>query len=423
MGTLVQKLIPKSLRNLHHFFYAWWGAIKYRHPSEELLVIGVTGTSGKSSTIHFLRQVLEAGGFEVGSLSTVDFYIAGEEKLNDQKMTMLGRMQIQKYLREMLDKKCDVAIIEMTSEGAVQHRNKFINVDAIALTNLYPEHIESHGSFEKYKEAKLGMFEYVAGLRKKKLKDWKIPARGGSASGGKRLEDWGGEIPKVAVVNADSEYADEFLAFGFDEKIKFQPNDFSKRNYACVAAIARSLEIPEDVIQSTLANAQGVPGRIEYIPEAETRGFKVIVDYAFEPVAMGALYEEVARLNPKRVIHVFGSTGGGRDKARRFTVGELVGKKADVCIVTDEDPYDDNPMQIINDVASAVLKMGKVEGQSLFKIVDRKEAIKKAIEIAGEGDVVLITGKGSEQKMCVAGGKMINWDDRRVVREIINPKS
>lgn len=415
MTTLLGKLIPRHLRNLRHFLYAWWGAVKYGHPSEELLVIGITGTSGKSSTIHFLRQVLEAAGLKVGSLSTVDFYVAGEEKLNDQKMTMLGKMQIQKYLREMVEKHCDVAIIEMTSEGAVQYRHKFINVDVIALTNLYPEHIESHGSFEKYKQAKLGIFWYVAGSKRKKLKDQKI----------KRSEDQTGEIIKVGIVNGESEYADEFLQFPFDEKIKFQPNEFPKRNYALVVAIARSLKIPEDVIQNTLASVKGVPGRIEYIPEAEARGFKVIVDYAFEPVAMGALYEEVARLNPKRVIHVFGSTGGGRDKARRFTVGELVGNKADVCIVTDEDPYDDDPMEIINDVAAAVEKTLRQaqskaqEGEKLFKIVDRREAIKKAINMAREGDVVLITGKGSEQKMCVAEGKMIDWDDRRVVREIL----
>lgn len=384
--------------------------MKYRYPSKELLVISVTGTSGKSSTIHFLRQVLEAAGFTVGSLSTVDFYIAGEDMLNDQKMTMLGKMQIQKYLREMVNKRCDVAIVEMTSEGALQHRNKFINADIIALTNLYPEHIESHGSFEKYKEAKLGMFRYVAGSKRKKLKDQKI----------KRSEDQKGEISKVVIVNGESEYADEFLAFDFDEKIKFKPSEFPKRNYACVAAIARSLNVDEGIIKDTLATVVGVPGRIEYIPEAETHGFKVIVDYAFEPVAMGALYEEVALLKPKKIIHVFGSTGGGRDTARRFTVGELVGGKADMCIVTDEDPYDDDPMEIIMNVASAVLKTGKVEGQSLFKIVDRREAIKKAIEMAHEGDIILITGKGSEQKMCVAGGKMIDWDDRAVTRQILN---
>lgn len=409
----------KRIKNLRHFFYAWWGGVLYRHPSDELLVIGVTGTSGKSSTIHFLRQVLEAGGLKVGSLSTVDFYIAGEEKLNDQKMTMLGKMQIQKYLREMVDKKCDVAIIEMTSEGALQHRNKFINVDIMALTNLYPEHIESHGSFENYKKAKLSIFRYISRLKRKLI----TRIRGFYADDANHADN---PIKKIVIVNGGSEYADEFLQFNFDEKIKFQPNEFSKRNYACVAAIARSLKIPEDVIQNTLASVKGVPGRIEYIPEAEAHGFKVIVDYAFEPVAMGALYEEVALLKPKKIIHVFGSTGGGRDKARRFTVGELVGGKADVCIVTDEDPYDDDPMEIINDVAAAVKKalrqaQGKAqEGENLFKIVDRREAIKKAIEMAGEGDVILITGKGSEQKMCAAGGKMIDWDDRAVVWQILN---
>ena len=149
--TAIRKLFPKPIRNLWHLLLAWFGAVKYRHPSEKILVIGITGTSGKSSTIFFLRQLLEDSGYKVGSLSTIDFYIAGESKLNDQKMTMLGRMQIQKYLRLMVDKGCQIAIVETTSEGAVQYRNRFINYDLMVLTNLYPEHIEAHGSFENYK--------------------------------------------------------------------------------------------------------------------------------------------------------------------------------------------------------------------------------------------------------------------------------
>ena len=411
----------KKIKNLLHFFYAWYGAFKYKYPSEELLVIGITGTTGKSSVIHFLRQVLEHAGYIVGSLSTVDFYVAGEEKLNDQKMTMLGKMQIQKYLRVMLDKKCDIAIVETTSEGRLQHRHQYINYDIIVLTNFYPEHIESHGSFENYKQAKLDIFKYVSNC--------KVKRQG-----------------KVAIVNGQSEYADEFLQFPFVQKLKFKVaevkankeglsfslagvnywaplyGEHNAENLAAVVTIVKSLKVSEEKIKQAFKNLLSAPGRIEFISEAVKHGFQVIVDYAFEPVALQKLYEVVALIKPSgRIIHVCGSTGGGRDKVRRRTIGKLVGERADIFMVTDEDPYEENPQEIIKTVSKAAQEAGKKLGVDLFEILDRKEAINKAIALAKTGDLVLVTGKGSEQAMCVKSG-MIAWDDRQIVRESLKNK-
>ncbi|EKE07475.1 MAG: hypothetical protein ACD_18C00072G0001, partial [uncultured bacterium] len=339
MKTLIKKLIPKKLLNLRHLFFAWLGAFKYHHPSEELMVIGITGTSGKSTTAYLLRQILESAGMLVGSLSTIDFYVAGEEKLNDQKMTMLGKMQIQKYLREMVDKKCDVAIIETTSEGRVQYRHKFINYDMMLLTNLYPEHIDSHGSFENYKKAKLDIFDYVS----------KLPRKRGMGKGERGM---GKYIPKTAIVNGNSEYKDEFLQFDFEKKIIFGTNiskqevkndglyfnvddknfhaplygEHNISNIVATLAIAREFDIAWDVLQKAVLQLKPIPGRVEFIDEAEEKGFQVIVDYAFEPVAMEKLYQVVDLLKPTgKIIHVFGSTGGGRDKDRRFKLGEMIG--------------------------------------------------------------------------------------------------
>jgi len=440
----LKKILPKSVLNGKHLFYAWYGALKYHHPSESLFVIGITGTSGKSSTTYFLRQILEGAGFKVGSLSTIDFYIAGEEKLNDQKMTMLGKMQIQKYLRDMVHKNCDIAIVETTSEGAVQFRHKFICYDMIVLTNLYPEHIESHGSFKNYKGAKLSIFKYIATSARKSVQGTQRLWTGAQPLSEKMQKIFSGLIPKIAVMNGDVEYAQEFLHYPFDEKILFESkgaNSVSDKNglhfmwngtafhaplfgehnimnILAALSIAKRLGVSESLMKSLVASLKGPEGRLEFILEAKQKGFDVIVDYAFEPVAMQKLYDVVKLLAPRRVIHVFGGTGGGRDIARRFTVGEFVGKNADVCIVTDEDPYDDNPQTIIDDVASAVIKAGKVEGKNVFKILDREKAIQKAIQLAEAGDLVLITGKGSEQGMVVKG-KIIPWDDRRVVREAL----
>ncbi len=432
-------MIPARILNLRHLWYAWLGSVVYGHPSEHLLVIGVTGTSGKSSTIYFLRQMLEQAGFVVGSLSTIDFYIAGQDTLNDQKMTMLGKMQIQKYLREMVDKKCDIAIVETTSEGAVQYRHRFVNYDMMILTNLYPEHIESHGSFENYKAAKLGIFQYVSGSKRKQLTQLK------------------NKVPKTAIVNQDVDSASDFLEFNFDQKMTFGQDEHTSvgvkdidqtfvatdvhsdgsgltfsvqghifhaplfgehhaSNIAAAIAGMHAVEVDWSLLQQAVSRLKPPPGRIEFIQEAEIHHFQVIVDYAFEPIAMEKLYTVVTVLQPKRVIHVFGSTGGGRDISRRFTVGEFIGSRADICVVTDEDPYDDDPLEIIRDVAAAVEKAGKQKGKDLHIIPDRGDAIRYALDVAQPGDLIVVTGKGSEQGI-VRKGRLVPWDDRKIVRE------
>lgn len=442
-------MLYKKLKNLRHLFYSWYGSIKYHHPSEEIFVIGITGTTGKSSVIHFLRQVLEFAGFKVGSLSTVDFYINGKTILNDKKMTMVGKMFIQEKLREMVSAGCEIAIVETTSEGRLQHRHRFINYDTILLTNLYPEHIEAHGGFENYKKAKLDIFEYVAGCERKRH----------------RTYDGGRRIGKTVIVNGDSGYSDEFLKFNFEDKIVFGSKSYvlhpmsyvwsdvsisagglnfnfenthysaplygehNIENLAGVIAIAKSLNISEENIQQAIAQIKSPPGRIEFIPSASLRtgpeanklDFQVIVDYAFEPVALQKLYDVVDLIKPTgKIIHVCGSTGGGRDKSRREPIGKLVGEKSDIFIITNEDPYDENPLEIMEQVKVGAIAMGKKENMNMFMILDRKQAIEKALSLAQNGDLVIITGKGSEQKMCVAGGKMIDWDDRKIARDYLD---
>lgn len=452
--------LKRRIRNFLHYFYALHGAVKYRFPSKELFVIGVTGTSGKSTTVYLLRQMLEAAGYTVGSLSTIDFYIAGEDKLNDQKMTMLGRGANQRYLREMVEKGCDIAIVETTSEGALQHRHRFINYDTFIFTNLYPEHIESHGSFENYKQCKLDILSYGAKCNQKyrfgKFEHVQV-CQPHECPETERVT-----IPKTLIAPLNNEHAEDVLNTGYDQYYIFGRNDVpvhlskahiegavdaafahhvevtaggialtfetrsvtvpmygehNAQNVLAVCALARSLDISWHVIFDAIQQFTNVPGRVEFIAEAKALGFDVIVDYAFEPVAMQALYDIVEKIAPARVIHVCSATGGGRDTSRREPIGRMAGSKADIVFVTDEDPYEEDPMQIINEVAAGAIAAGKKEGENLFKILDRKEAIKEAVALAKEGDLILVTGKGSEQGMMVAGGKMIPWDDRKIVRE------
>ncbi len=441
-------------KNAWHLVWAYYGAFRYGFPSKELYVIGVTGTSGKSSVVQHLRLMLESQGFRVGSLSTVDFVIAGKQTMNAEKMTMLGRARTQALLKEMVRAKCDIAIVETSSQGVVQHRHKGIVYDSIVLTNFYPEHIEAHGGYEKYRAAKVSLFAYVAASKEK-------PINGLTERIQSLFPSSARTVPKTAIYNADispndlpffalhpfshryfvsqaralpqtvTEDGDHGTLLRLTEQ-KTTPNGESwllndipchvglhgaheSMNVSVALAAMLPLNIPLQEGKKALSSVLPVPGRIEHIREATELGFEVIVDYAFEPRAMEALYDVVSALPHERIIHVFGSTGGGRDVARRFTLGDMVGKNADVCVVTDEDPYDDDPLKIIDDVAGAVRGAGKIDNESLFVIPDREEAIFEAIRLARKGDMVLVTGKGSETVMVVKG-KHVPMDDRAIAK-------
>jgi len=439
--VLIKKIIPSSLfrriQPVYHLVLNWLAAVWYRFPSKKLIVVGITGTTGKTTTVFMTAELLRSAGLKVGYTSTAMFSDGKEDWLNDKKMTMLGRFFTQKMLNKMVKNKCDVAIVETTSEGIVQNRHRFINYDIVEFTGLYPEHIDSHGSFENYKKAKLKLFKHLEKCPKKDLQN----------------------IKKTIIVNLDDEFAGEFLDFEVDRKMGFKKvttkhspvesrslevvdyqfvemnkvgtkfvfdgtevqlkilGDFNALNAAAAGCVGRALKIDNKQIKKGLENIEGLPGRLERIDEGQN--FTVIVDYAFEPVAVTKLYETVEILKPNKIIHVLGSTGGGRDVARRSELGTIAGEKADYVIVTNEDPYDDDPMEIIEDVARGVEEMGKIKNKNLFLIENREEGIEKSVNLAGENDLILITGKGSEQAIAVKNGKLIPWDDRKVVRKEI----
>ncbi|MBI5071301.1 UDP-N-acetylmuramoyl-L-alanyl-D-glutamate--2,6-diaminopimelate ligase [Candidatus Falkowbacteria bacterium] len=431
---IIKKFIPGFLLGWYHKLLALAANIFYGFPSNKLIVIGVTGTNGKSTTVHLIAKMFEGAGFKVGATSTVGFKVAGEECLNKKKMTMLGRFALQKLLRQMVAAGCRYAIIETSSQGVEQFRHLGVNYDVAVFTNLTPEHIEAHGGFENYKKAKGKFFQHLTAKPRKMID--------------------GKKINKVSVVNLDDEHAKYFAEFSADEKIKYGIKnqsdvraenvalgsngvDFTVRGvlfhlnllgefnvYNVLAAVAVGLSqgLTLDTISSVLEKVRGVPGRMEFIDEGQN--FKVLVDYAPEPESMRQLYKTVHSLqfivSGAKIIHVLGSAGGGRDKSRRTILGGISAENADYVIITNEDPYDENPMEIINQVAAGAA--GKQDGVNLFKILDRGEAIAKALGLARENDLVIITGKGSEQAICVVDNKKIPWDDREKVREILKNK-
>ncbi|MFA6322902.1 MAG: UDP-N-acetylmuramyl-tripeptide synthetase [Candidatus Buchananbacteria bacterium] len=432
MLNKIKKIIPKPIFKLYHYLLALLANFIYHNPSDKLIVIGVTGTSGKSTVAYLIAKVLEKAGYRVGCSSTILFKVDKKEWLNDKKMTMIGRFALQKLIRQMVKANCQYAIIETTSQGIEQFRHLSINYDILVFTNLYSEHIEAHGGFENYKNAKLKLF--------KKLENESIKIIGNQ------------KIKKSIIINFDDEHAQAFLnnwaqekyvyglsdkttdqvrvirgedakatGEGIEFKIDHQPflvKRYGQHNiYNTLAAVTVGLSqgLSLNSMAEGLSSLPQLPGNFEFIDEGQP--FKIIVDYAFEPKSVAALYETVKNIPKSKIIHVLGSTGGGRDKARRPILGELAGKNADIVIVTNEDPYDEDPSEIINQVLAGAKSAGKKLNQNLFKFLDRRQGIAKALSLAGKNDLVLITGKGSEQAIVVKNNKKIPWDDRQVVRE------
>ncbi len=411
--NLIRPLIPKPLFRLlispYHFLLAYAGALKYGFPSGSLVVIAVTGTKGKTSTTELLNAILEEGGEKTALANTIRFKVGTDSRRNLFKMTMPGRFFQQRFLAQARDAGCRYAIMEMSSEGARQHRHRFIDLDALIVTNLAPEHIESHGSFEAYRAAKLSIGVQLAASRKKRhllaLNADDENLQPFSKLPGVELLPY--SLGKVVPYRGD----DSGSAFTLEGTtiLSKLPGVFNIYNMLGAATLGRALGVPLETVKHALERVDTIAGRAERIEEGQT--FPVIVDYAHTPESLEALYKA---FDGYRRICVLGNTGGGRDRWKRPKMAAIADSYCDDILLTNEDPYDENPRAILADMESGITK------RTPKIVLDRREAIAEALALAKSGgakNAVLITGKGTDPYIMEAHGKKTPWSDASVTRE------
>ncbi len=408
----IRNLIPdpvfRFFQSPYHWTLSLCAAIWYRFPSRHLKVIAVTGTKGKSSTVEILNAMLEEAGLKTALSGTIRFKVDEVSSENLFKMSMPGRFFVQRLMRRAVEHGCTHFIIEMTSQGALMHRHSFIELDGFVFTNLTPEHIEAHGSYENYLNSKLAL---ARSLGQSKKKD------------------------RVMIVNDDDKESPKFLACISDRQLSFSIKDvepyqvkkegltftfsgksvnsplsglFNIYNILAAATAARSQGVSDEIIIRAIEKFSGIPGRVQRINAGQD--YTVIVDYAHTPDSLEKLYQV---FQSSRSICVLGGTGGGRDNWKRKEMGHVADNYCDEIILTDEDPYDEDPQKIMQDVAAGI------SSQVPTIILDRREAIRHAIQRAKTGDSILITGKGTDPYIMGRAGSKIPWSDANIAREEI----
>ncbi len=389
LKLFVPSWMVERLRPAYHSFLAWFFAHWYRMPARRLVVIGVTGTKGKSTVADMLYAIFSAAGHKTALASTIRFVTPRGEKPNLFKMTMQGRGHLQHLLAQAVEEGATHAIVEITSEGVLQDRHKYLALDGLVVTNIEPEHIERHGSFEMYVAAKRAI---VAELERS------------------------AKPRRVLVTNSDIEETRRFLDATVTAAIPFSfkelddaptvplPGDFNRMNALAALKMATQFAVPDIIARTALATLPTVRGRLEEVKEGQP--FTVVVDYAHTAESLKALYGAY----PGRKICVLGNTGGGRDRWKRPLMGSIADSACAEVILTNEDPYDEDPQTIVDEMAAGMQRVPSV-------VLDRRHAIREAIARANPGDTVLISGKGTDPYIMGPRGSKIDWSDAAVVRE------
>ncbi|MDX1765405.1 MAG: UDP-N-acetylmuramoyl-L-alanyl-D-glutamate--2,6-diaminopimelate ligase [Candidatus Saccharimonadales bacterium] len=421
MKKRLKKLIPeflyKPLLPLYHWLQAFTAQAVNGFPASNMNVIGVTGTNGKTTTISLLASILEASGYRVGVITTAFYKIDQETITNEDNMTVVPPFQLAKMLKKMKQAKLDWIVLEVTSHALVQHRTLGIPIDTAVMTNLTQDHLDYHGSMDNYAAAKGRLFKKTPrNIVLNKDDEWynffdKYAAKENKITYGTD------ELADCRITRAELNLnGTELTMILQDKRLKAKTHlagKFNAYNALAAAATADAIGIQREAISHGLDAVKVVPGRMD--PVISKRGFQVFVDYAHTADALQNVLETLKHLTHGRVIVVFGATGD-RDKSKRPVMGKVVSELADIAIVTDDDPYNENPLRIREDVLSG-MKDGKGFAET-YEIGDRRGAIAKAIELARKPDSILVAGMGHQTHRIVAGKKE-HYNDRETVEELL----
>ena len=406
-----------------HMAIGRMAAAYHDYPSRRLTVFGVTGTDGKTTTIHLLHRILkQAFGEKAGFISTIEADFGARRAETGLHVTTPGAPQIQDYLAQMVNAGVSHVVLEMTSHGLAQGRLSGVDIDIAVLTNITHEHLDFHGSWENYRAAKAMMFEMLRDSARKP------------------------STPKVSVLNTDDPSFDFFAAIPADKVVSYgvqtpadnravdvtyAPNgtyftvdseryqfrlvgEFNVLNALAALSAAEVAGVDAGAIREGLLSVEGISGRMERINEGQD--FMALVDFAHTPNALKrALEAGREMLNGEgRLIAVFGSAGL-RDVEKRRMMAEVSARLADMTVLTAEDPRTESLDTILQMMADGCISQGGVEGETFIRVPDRGQAMYRACQMAEPGDLVMACGKGHEQSMCF-GTTEYNWDDRQALR-------
>lgn len=413
----------------YHKLKAMAMAYKYKFPGKRMKVIGVTGTNGKTSTCFLIWKMLNIAGYKTGLMTTVAW---GVDKLEEQveHMTTVDTETLNQRMQKIAESGAEFLVLEITSHALAQNRIFGVPIEVAVMTNVTHEHLDYHKTFENYRDAKRKLFKMAKyGVINEDDKSWSYFADDvkeyityGINGGILRAE-------KVELLAEGVKYKVEIPNVNFGNNKKKTKNEIAKIRthipgkftvYNSLAAMAvglrLGLSVPE--IEKGILALESVEGRMNRVNEGQD--FEVIVDYAHTPDAFLKVFESVVPGKKKRIISLFGGAGR-RDESTRAERGEIGAKNSDIVIVTEDDSRDEDRKIIAEEFAKGAEKEGKILGKDLFIILEREEAIQKAIDLAKKDDIVLVLGKGHEKTILRAEGA-VPFEDLKVTRKILKKK-
>lgn len=434
MRTLVKKVIPRNLfRKIEPYGHLGEAAlmqIRHGFPAKGLKVIGVTGTDGKTSTCTLITQMLRHSGYKVAMMTTisVDYGDGRGPQPNPTRLTTMGVGDLLQKIKKIKASGAEWLVLEVTSHALAQHRVWKVPFTVAVMTNIGHEHLDYHGTFQRYRDAKKMLFTQTNGNKK------------GLQTGIVNADDPSGELFAKAVAhpvrygidNGDlkaydvrltpsgSKYVAEYNGQTYDVTCNL-PGSFNVYNSLAAVGVGQAVGLDKKQIEQGIASLKSVEGRMTHVDEGQD--FTVIVDYAHTPESFEKVFKEVRPLTKGKLIAVFGSAGR-RDEAKRALQGRVAGRDCDIVIVTEEDDRDIDGQEILEQIASGAKKAGKKLDKDLFLVHDREAAIQAAVDMAKMGDIVLLLGKGHEKSILSNGPQAAelrhlqqdDTDPRRVVK-------